>query len=142
MKVLVDTNVILDIALDREPFVEYAALFLKTARQRIIPLFMTATTVTDLYYILRKERGKDIALSFISDLLQFVDVASVDKKVVIEALRSEIPDFEDAIQIFSAKQTAIETVVTRNEGDFAKSGLDVQNPKSFLQRLQVDIQNG
>nr|VFK15902.1 MAG: hypothetical protein BECKLPF1236A_GA0070988_101357 [Candidatus Kentron sp. LPFa]VFK31252.1 MAG: hypothetical protein BECKLPF1236C_GA0070990_101327 [Candidatus Kentron sp. LPFa] len=49
MKVLLDTNVILDIALDRKPFVEYATLFFKIARQRMISLFMTATTVTDLY---------------------------------------------------------------------------------------------
>nr|VFJ57303.1 MAG: Predicted nucleic acid-binding protein, contains PIN domain [Candidatus Kentron sp. FW] len=140
MKVLIDTNVILDIALNRKPFVGHAVLFIKAAGQWMIPLFMTATTVTDLYYIIRKEKGKAIALSFIEELLQFVDVASVDKNIVMEALRSEVPDFEDAIQVYSAKQAAITVIVTRNENDFAGSGLDVQSPQSFLENLPIDSQ--
>nr|VFJ44222.1 MAG: Predicted nucleic acid-binding protein, contains PIN domain [Candidatus Kentron sp. FW] len=140
MKVLIDTNVILDIALNRKPFVGHAVLFIKAAGQRMIPLFMTATTVTDLYYIIRKEKGKAIALSFIEELLQFVDVASVDKNIVMEALRLEVPDFEDAIQVYSAKQAAITVIVTRNENDFAGSGLDVQSPQSFLENLPIDSQ--
>ena len=55
MKILLDTNVILDIALDREPFAEHAVLLFKTANEQKIQMFMTATTVTDLYYIARKE---------------------------------------------------------------------------------------
>jgi len=133
MKVLIDTNVILDIALNREPFVENSALFLKVASRQMISLFITATTVTDLYYIIRKEKGKAVALSFIEDLLRFVDVASVDKKTVIEALHSGIPDFEDAIQVHAAGQAAIAVIVTRNESDFVGSGLDIQTPKSFLE---------
>ena len=62
MKILIDTNVILDIALEREPFVKQAAMLLKAAQQYKIQLFMTATTVTDLYYITRKEKGKETAL--------------------------------------------------------------------------------
>lgn len=137
MKILIDTNVILDIALKREPFVEHAALFLKTAQQQMIRLFMTATTVTDLYYITRKEKGKKTALSFIEDLLQFVNVTSVDKNIIIKALRSEMSDFEDAIQAYSAKQEAITTIVTRNEKDFIRSGLDIHSPESFLQTLEL-----
>jgi len=56
MKILIDTNVILDIALEREPFAEHAVLLFKTAHKNRIQMFMTATTVTDLYYIARKER--------------------------------------------------------------------------------------
>ncbi|KPA14124.1 twitching motility protein PilT [Candidatus Magnetomorum sp. HK-1] len=135
MKILIDTNVILDIALERNPFVEHAALLFKIANKKRIHIFMTATTVTDLYYIIRKEKGKDIALSFIEDLIQFVDVASVDKNVVINALRSEISDFEDAIQSFSAKQEGITIIITRNEKDFINSGLEILTPETFLDTL-------
>ena len=136
MKCLVDTNVILDIALEREPFVEQSALFFQMAQQRSIHLFITATTVTDLYYISRKEKGKETALAFLADLLQFVDVASVDKHIILQALHSAMPDFEDAIQAYSARREVIPTIVTRNENDFEQSGLDVYSPSSFLQSLQ------
>ncbi|MBD3324778.1 hypothetical protein GF339_09350 [candidate division KSB3 bacterium] len=116
--------------------VEQAALFLQMAPQQSIHLFITATTVTDLYYITRKEKGKETALAFLEDLLQFVDVASVDKHVIRQALHSEMPDFEDAIQAYSARQETITIIVTRNEKDFEQSGLDVYSPSSFLQSLQ------
>ncbi len=136
MKILIDTNVILDIALEQEPFAEHAVLIFKTAHKKTIRMFMTATTVTDLYYIARKERGKETALSFIEDLIQFMHVISVDKNIIFNALHSEISDFEDAIQVCSAIQEGITTIVTRNEKDFINSGLNIQNPKAFLQILQ------
>lgn len=93
MKLLIDTNVILDIALQRVPFAEQASRLFRIAQQQSLHLFITATTVTDLYYyISRKEKGKDTALAFLKDLLQFVDVASVDKHVILDALYSEMTD--------------------------------------------------
>jgi len=136
MKILIDTNVILDIALARKPFAEHSVLFFKTAYKHGIQMFMTATTVTDLYYICRKEKGKETALSFIADLIQIVDIVSVDKNIIMKALHSETPDFEDAVQICSANREGITTIVTRNEKDFMLSGLNIQNPKTFLQTLQ------
>ena len=83
MKLLLDTNILLDIALKRQPFVIQAAQVLTTAQHQKFPLYMTATTITDLFYIVRKAKGKDIALAFIEDLLQYVDVAAVDKSVIM-----------------------------------------------------------
>lgn len=136
MKLLIDTNIILDIALDRQPFVKHATLLFKTAQKREFMLFISATTVTDIYYITRKNRDKDTALAFLKDLLQFVNVASVDKDVVLKSLESEMADFEDAIQAFSAKDEGITTIITRNEIDFKQSGLSIFNPESFLKSLQ------
>ena len=135
MKLLIDTNVILDIVLERKPFVKHAARLFKIAQERNFLLFMSATTVTDIYYITRKNKGKDIALTFLKDLLQFVNIASVDKQIILRSLDSDIPDFEDAIQVFSAKQEAITTIITRNETDFTHSGLIIYNPESFLKSL-------
>ncbi len=135
MKLLIDTNVILDIALQRVPFAEQASRLFRIAQQQSLHLFITATTVTDLYYISRKEKGKDTALAFLKDLLQFVDVASVDKHVILDALYSEMTDLEDAVQAYSARQENITTIVTRNEKDFAKSGLIVHSPVSFLESM-------
>jgi predicted nucleic acid-binding protein len=137
MKILLDTNVILDILLDREPFAEPAVLLFKTVHKQEIPMFMTATTVTDLYFITRKEKGKSTALAFIEELIGGVDVVSVDKNIIVEALRTDLPDFEDAIQVCSANREGIETIVTRNEKDFIMSGLNIQSPTEFLQTLKA-----
>jgi predicted nucleic acid-binding protein len=136
MKILLDTNVILDILLDREPSAETAFPLFKTAHKKDIPMFMTATTVTDLYYVTRKEKGKSAALGFIEELIGFVDVVSVDKNIIVEALQADFPDFEDGIQACSANREEITTIVTRNEKDFRKSGLIIQSPSAFLQTLQ------
>ena len=135
MKLLLDTNIILDIALDRKPFVQEAIQLLKTAQQKEFPLFISATSVTDIYYITRKNRDKNTALAFLKDLLEFINVASVDKHVVLKSLESGMADFEDAIQSFSAKNEGITTLITRNESDFKQSGLSIFNPKSFLESL-------
>lgn len=137
MKILLDTNVILDILLDREPFAETAVLLFKAAHKQEIHMFMTATTVTDLYYVTRKEKGKSAALGFIEELIGFVDVVSVDKNIIVEALHTDLTDFEDAIQVCSANREGIATIVTRNEKDFFMSGLNVQSPTEFLQTLKA-----
>ena len=140
MKVLVDTNILLDIALERSPFLEKSALFLKTARQQHIRLTVTPATIMDLYYFIRKAKGRDKAIGFLESLLRFADVGTVNKQVVLQALRSEISDFEDAIQAYSAKHEAINIIVTRNEGDFKKSDMDIYSPESFLKSLSPDIE--
>lgn len=81
MKILVDTNVILDIVLERHPFFEQSARLLQSAAQLNVELFLTATTITDLYYIVRKAKDRETALDFVKDLLQFMEIAAVDKKM-------------------------------------------------------------
>lgn len=136
MKVLLDTNVILDIVLERQPFVEAAVNLLRTSqRDDRLRFFVTATTITDLYYITRKAKGRVVALNFIADLLQVIDVAGVDKAVIMQALQSEIVDFEDAIQESAAIQQSIDILVTRNTVDFQNAVLKVHTPESFLRHL-------
>ena len=133
MKVLLDTNVILDIVLERHPFDQAATAVLQAMRENDSVLFVTATTITDLYYVARKAKGHTVALNFIVDLLEFVDIAGVDKEVITCALRSQILDFEDAIQESAARVQNIDVIVTRNVVDFTQSLVEIQSPESFLQ---------
>lgn len=136
MKILIDTNIILDIILERQPFFELATKVLQEAQRAKMALFVTAITIADLYYITRKAKGRVIALDIIADLLQFMEVASVDKEVIMQALHSNVTDFEDAIQENAAKKQAIRVIITRNEADFKNSTLEVHNPESFLNTLR------
>ncbi len=132
MNVLIDTNVLLDFVLEREPFVGYAEQVFEAAKHSSIQLGMSATTITDLYYIARKKLGKKQALSIIEDLLGCVEVVPVDKTVIRHALRSGLSDFEDAVQEGAAIQAKISIIVTRNEADFKQSDLDIYHPETFV----------
>ena len=132
MKVLVDTNVILDIVLERQPFVEQAVALLELTRQNRVDVFLSATTITDLYYIVRRAKDRQAALDFLRDLLLFVDIAAVDREVILRAMDAGMTDFEDAVQAASAQHAGIDAVVTRNLEDFQDSGLTIYDPESFV----------
>ena len=135
MRVLIDTNIILDITLKRKPFVENSTKLLQILEERDVEIFLSATTITDIYYILRKAKGKATALSVIKNLLQFIEIASVDKRVILQALESDFADFEDAVQENSAKNENISIIITRNEADFKNSNLEIYTPEAYLEKL-------
>jgi len=131
-KVLFDTNIILDIALEREPFFEEAFKLFELIDKREIIGNVTASTITDIYYISKKEKGHKKAIDFIKNLIEVVEVIGVDKDIIIKALCSDIKDFEDAIQTSAAEMNEIEIIITRNEKDFSNSTLKIISPKGFL----------
>ncbi len=132
MRILLDTNIVLDIALEREPFCHTASKIFEASNSEDIQLFVTASTATDIYYILRKVRGRDAALAFLVDLLEIVDVCKVDKTILTAAINSEFPDFEDAVQNYAAIDSEMEVIVTRNKEDFTKSSVTVLMPDEFV----------
>jgi len=131
-RILLDTNIILDIALKREPHFEHSARLFELIDNKQFIGYITATTVTDIYYIARKEKGKDIALEFISNLIEVVDVLGIDKNTIVKALKSKMKDFEDAVQVSAAEYHDIEIIVTRNKSDFLNAGLEVLSPKELV----------
>jgi predicted nucleic acid-binding protein len=135
VKVLLDTNIVLDIALERLPFAEDSSRILEIAEEKKVHLYITASVATDIFYILRKQKGRETALDFLRDLLQLVDVCSVDKNVLLQALNNPRPDFEDAVQIHAALAEKIDTIITRDQEGYAKSSLTVKSPEDFLREI-------
>ena len=133
--ILLDTNIILDIALRREPHFYHSSKLFRLFDEKLIEGYITATTLTDIYYIARKEKTRNAAKNFIRDLIKIVEVLGVDKEVIQDALSSNIDDFEDAVQVFSAEHHEIKTIVTRNKKDFRKSGLEILTPKELIQQI-------
>lgn len=131
-KVLLDTNVVLDFALAREPFFEHAQSILALAFEQKIMAYLSATTVTDLYYIARKNKGSAETKLFLSDLLTFIEVAEVGKNSVLKALESDFKDFEDALQDCVAQENQMDYLITRNLEDFKQAQIKVLNPEQFL----------
>jgi len=80
-----------------------------------------------------------LRLAFIEDLLQYFDVAAVDKLVILRALKLGLSDFEDAIQVGAAEEADVDIIITRNETDFQNAVIRVLNPGHFLQQYPYPI---
>ena len=135
-RLLFDTNIILDIALKREPhYNDSVAVFLQSDNTSFFG-FVTASTITDIYYIAKKEKGHATSIDFIADLIQVVDVVGIDREIIVDAIASSITDFEDAIQSLASSYNNIDFIITRNVKDFVNSEITAITPTDFLQVLQ------
>lgn len=131
--VLIDTDVILDFFFDRKPYSEYAAQVLNLCEEQKIKGFVTPVAISNVYYLLRKIGKHDLIIEKLKQLLTIVDIAEMDKTIVLNALNSQFKDFEDALQNFSAlREEKIKAILTRNIKDFKKSTLAIMTPESYL----------
>lgn len=137
MKTLFDTNVILDVLLDREPFSIDASSLLSKVEQSEIIGFICATTVTTIHYLTIKALGRQAASQHIKSLLSLFVVAPVNRMVLENAVDSEFADFEDAVLHEAACHAGARYIVTRNIADFRCSKLSVFEPKEFLNALET-----
>ena len=135
-RVLFDTNVILDLVLNRPNFVEPAKrLFIAIDEKRLLG-FMSATTVTDIYYITTRERNRVFAALSLRRLVRVLEIIAVDTNIILSALNSPIKDFEDAVQVEAAKSLGLDFIVTRNQRDFHLSPVSAVPPEKLLDMLK------
>lgn len=137
MKVLLDTNIILDIALERKPFYEHVITIFRKLNNNYFDAYITASSITDIYYIVSKNYNKSIAKEFLIDLLDLIMIIGIDSRIVINALHSNIVDFEDAIQSISSEANNMDYIITRNIKDFDNSNVKALIPTDFLNILNI-----
>ncbi|MBP9566779.1 MAG: PIN domain-containing protein [Sulfurospirillum sp.] len=137
MKVLLDTNIVLDLLLDREPFSELAQkIFLKIEREEIQG-FLCPTTLTTIYYLLNKHLTKAQCDQAVSSLLELFEVTQLNKYILNESLKNVGTDFEDSVIYTSAKDANIDILITRDQSGFKKSTTKVMLPHEFLIFLDI-----
>ena len=136
MKVLFDTNIILDVLLDRQPYSEHASYLMSKVERSEINGFLCATTVTTIYYLLSKYLDKEKTIESIHSIMALFEVASVNRLVIENALKSKFSDFEDSVLHESARHAGAEYIITRNIKDFKKSKIPVYTPTEFLNMLE------
>jgi len=135
--VLIDIDVILDVLTKREPFFAPAAnLWIRVEKKRIRP-YLASHTITTLFYLVRKAKGKKIAQKSIKDLMSIFEIAPVDRSTLLLALESDFTDFEDAVQYAAAKQVSADFIITRNIKDYKNSDIPVASPEIFLATLEL-----
>lgn len=135
MKVLIDTNVVLDIALNRRPFVEHAALLWRLAEQKEITAFLSNTSITDIFYIINKHAGQEKARGFIADVLNTFKLADIDEAGFREALGSGMNDFEDAVQYVICTRNGCDMLATRNKADYGDRP-NVLDPAELIELIR------
>lgn len=131
-KVLFDTNIILDIALKRQPFFNETSKLFELIDKKKISGSITASTITDIYYISKREKGHHESIDFIKSLIEVLEVVGIDKEIIANALNSDMKDFEDAIQSSAAESYDLEIIITRNKKDFFNSTIQILTPEEFL----------
>jgi predicted nucleic acid-binding protein len=135
MKILIDTNIVLDLLLEREPFVENATALFEQIEQGKLAGYLTATTITNIFYIIRKTEGREVALNAIKRLLIGLQFCVVDRQTIETALSFDLKDFEDSIQLACATLNQLDAIVTRDRKDFISSPLPIYSPAELLNQI-------
>lgn len=130
--VLLDTNVILDLLLERPDFVKEARQICDRVEAGTCHAMLCATTLTTIDYLAQKQLGHAGARAAVTALLDLYDIAAVTRATLTTALTSEMPDFEDAVLAHAAHQAGAQAIITRNLRDFAKSPVRAYTPTQFL----------
>ncbi len=121
MKILVDTNIVLDVMLKREPFYKSSLEILGLTKRDDVEEYVSASAITDIYYLAyRQLRDKEVVKKLMKKLLTVVSVASVSEQEIENALSLEWNDFEDSVQYSVAFLQEMEGIVTRNPNDLKK----------------------
>lgn len=137
MKVLFDTNVILDVLLDRAPFAEETSFLMAKVEKAELEGFLGATTVTTLFYLLQKVLGKKVAGEKLKTLLSIFEPLPVNRRILEDALTSPFTDFEDAVLYKAAQHAGVEYILTRNVKDFSRSELPIFTSTEFIAMIEI-----
>ncbi|MDE0507164.1 MAG: PIN domain-containing protein [Gammaproteobacteria bacterium] len=131
--ILLDTDVLIDLALDRQPHAPAAARLLDNIEQGAERACIAWHTVTNFYYLVAPSRGGKNAKKFIVELTRFVDVAATDAHAVRYAASLPMADFEDALQVAAARAVGARRIVTRNTKDYARSPIPAVLPETAIE---------
>ena len=136
-KIFVDTDVIIDFLIDRQPHAVSSSKIFDLCENSIVEIFTSALCLNNVHYIIKRVIGDAKAREVISELLEFVEVIGVTKGDIINALKSDFKDFEDAIQHSVAiHENGIKSIITRNTKNFRKSKISIFSPDIFIKMIE------
>jgi predicted nucleic acid-binding protein len=133
MKIVFDTNVVLDVLGERVPFATASTEAMAVVEREGVVGAITANTITDLYFLLQKRKVDPSEIKdALMNRLDALEVLDTTKALCLLAFKSPVSDFEDAVLAESAKQWSADYIVTRNTGDFTNSPVKAIMPGEFL----------
>ena len=132
---LLDTDVLIDVALDRRPHSDLASALLDRIERSRSPAFIAWHTVSNFYYLVAPSRGRRSARDFIVELTRFVGIAAGGAEEVRYAASLPMKDFEDAMQVAAARSCGAQRIITRNIRDYERSPIPAVSPHEALELL-------
>jgi predicted nucleic acid-binding protein len=137
MRALLDTDVILDLALERDPFVGAAEALVNAHEQGQFDAYIAPITPVNVFYIVRKTKGIAAARQSVSTIVDGFHICPIDEGVLKSANLLPLKDFEDAVQVAAAVASGLDAIITRNVDDYAGAPIPVYSPDDFLRQLPV-----
>lgn len=133
--VLIDTDVLIDVALGREEFVTNSSKILDLAEGQKIKTFIAWHSISNFYYIVESDNSSASSIEFIRELLRFVKISSTTTQDALFAIDLHFSDFEDALQVAAAKKCSADFIITRNVKHYKNSPVTAINPGMFIKKL-------
>jgi len=137
VKILFDTNIILDVLLNRANFIDLSATLVSLVESKELEGYLCATSITTLDYLITKALNQGKAKNEIQKLLNIFQISSVNSEVINLSVTSNFKDFEDAVQYYSGKCSGVDAIVTRNIKDFKNTELPVYTPNELLRIVLI-----
>lgn len=132
-KLFVDSDVVIDFFTDREPHVNPASELFELNEQGSVKLHLSALSINNIYYIVRKFLGHKKTIEIIELLTEMTEIIGTTKTEILQALKNEFSDYEDSIQYSSALTIKdLDAIITRNVKDYRNSSIAVMTPLNFL----------
>lgn len=136
-KLFIDTNIIIDLLAQREPFYAESATLFTMADKKLLKLGVSSLTIANTHYILQQKMPANKAKRVLRKLKLIVDIYPLDDKIVSLALNDDLfTDFEDSLQYFTAMEYKQDVIITRNIKDYKKSQLPIHTAKEYLSLME------
>lgn len=139
MKVLIDTNIILDVLSNRKEFVDDSSKVFKLCEIKRIIGYVSSLSIPNLVYILRKELNKDKVKILVEKLMLIFDIVELKEEDIKQATELNFTDYEDAIQSCQASRLKLDFIITRNIKDYKNSKVKAVNPSELLENILLNI---
>jgi predicted nucleic acid-binding protein len=132
-KLFVDSDVVIDFFTDREPHANPASEIFELNEQGIVKLYLSAVSINNIYYIVRRFLGHKKTLEVVETLIEMTEIVGTTKNEIIQALKNDFTDYEDSVQYSSALTIIdLDAIITRNIKDYRNSSIAVMTPLDFL----------
>ena len=135
-KLFLDTNVVIDLLGEREPFYGSAAMIATLADKGKIQLIVSALTYSTVYYLLSRFEDKEVVKEKIRKFKVIAETSDLSDKIIEKGLASNFTDFEDSLQYYCALKMDCDILITRNGKDFKESDIPVLTPDEYLSSLK------
>jgi len=139
MRLMIDTNILLDVLIHNEAFYDHSKAVLKLCEDHVVQGFITASAITDIFYITRKAlQSVDETYKVIGSIMNIVKILTVTNDDVVNAFQVKARDFEDCLMATCAKSNKCDCIVTRNKKDFLTFGVTLYSPEELLDIFSED----